>query len=49
MFVVNEKGHCVLTGGVFSNQDGRSDEQELQFHTVVAIKDVRDALLLRPD
>ena len=49
MFIVNKNGHCVLTGGVFSNQDGKSDEQELQFHTAVAIKDVRDVLLLWRD
>lgn len=49
MFIVNEKGHCVLTGGEFSHQDGQSNEQEPQFHAVVAIKDVRDVLLLRHD
>jgi hypothetical protein len=40
MFVVNENGRLVLTGGVFSKKDGQSDRQGVLFHSAVAIKDV---------
>ena len=46
MFVINENGHFVLTGGLFTNQGEQPDQRGLQFHTVVAVKDVRSVIFV---